>query len=143
MLLGELGNDCLQGYAGSDILFGNTGNDTLWGDSGSDTLYGGQGNDWLNGGSETDVLLGDRGDDTLTGSAGGDRFDFRRGDGSDIVTDFQDGIDIIGLKEGLTFETLTIVEVGSDTQISVNENILVTLLGVNANTISVEDFALV
>jgi uncharacterized delta-60 repeat protein len=143
VLLGELGNDCVQGYAGSDILFGNGDSDTLWGDSGSDTLYGGQGNDWLNGGSDTDVLLGDFGDDTLTGSAGGDRFDFRRGDGSDIVTDFQDGIDIIGLKEGLVFEDLAIATVGSDTQIRVDDRILVSLLGVNANTISVEDFALV
>jgi hypothetical protein len=97
----------------------------------------------LNGGSETDILLGKRGDDTLTGSAGGDRFDFRRNEGSDIVTDFQDGIDIIGLKDGLVFEDLAIATVGSDTQILVGDRILVTLLGVNANTISVEDFALV
>jgi uncharacterized delta-60 repeat protein len=142
VLLGELGNDCVQGYAGIDILFGNGDSDTLWGDTGSDTLYGGQGNDWLNGGSDTDVLLGERGDDTLTGSAGGDRFDFRRGDGSDIVTDFQEGLDIIGLKEGLVFEDLAIATVGSDTQIRVGDRLLVTLMGVDANAISAEDFAL-
>lgn len=141
--VGELGNDCLQGYAGTDILFGNSGSDTLWGEIGNDILYGGQGEDWLHGGGESDILQGDRGNDTLTGSDGGDRFDFRRNDGSDTITDFQHGLDIIGLKEGLTFEDLAIVQAGNDTQIGIDGSLLVTLMVVSTNTLTIDDFALV
>ena len=143
VLLGELGNDCLHGFSGNDLLFGNAGEDVLLGSLGSDLLHGGRGNDSLDGGFQSDVLRGDLGDDTLSGGEGGDRFDFRLGDGSDIITDFEDGVDIIGLRGGLTFAQLTISQVGSNTQISVGDEVLVSLSNVNVGTIDTEDFALV
>ena len=143
VLLGELGNDCLHGFSGNDLLFGNAGEDVLLGSLGSDLLHGGRGNDSLDGGFQSDVLRGDLGDDTLSGGEGGDRFDFRLGDGSDIITDFEDGVDIIGLRGGLTFAQLTISQVGSNTQISVGDEVLVSLSNVNVGAIDTEDFALV
>ena len=143
VLLGELGNDCLHGFSGNDLLFGNAGEDVLLGSLGSDLLSGGRGNDSLSGGFQSDVLRGDLGDDTLSGGEGGDRFDFRLGDGSDIITDFEDGVDIIGLQNGLTFAQLTISQVGSNTQISVGDEVLVSLLNVNATAIDIQDVALV
>ena len=143
VLLGELGNDCLHGFSGNDLLFGNAGEDVLLGSLGSDLLYGGRGNDSLDGGLQSDVLQGDLGDDTLSGGEGGDRFDFRIGDGSDIITDFEDGVDIIGLRGGLTFAQLTMSQVGSNTQILVGDEVLVSLMNVIAGTIDTEDFALV
>ncbi|MDY6939154.1 MAG: calcium-binding protein [Cyanobacteriota bacterium] len=142
VLLGELGDDCLHGDAGDDLLFGNLGSDVLFGGDGFDVLFGGRENDSLYGGSRTDVLSGDLGDDTLVGGGGGDRFDFRPGDGSDIVTDFTDGVDIIGLKEGLTFADLTLIQVANDTQITAT-GLIITLQGVNVEAIDSTDFALV
>jgi hypothetical protein len=78
----------------------------------------------------------------LTGGVGGDRFDFRLGDGINIITDFTDLQDIIGLQGGLTFEQLTISQVGNDTQITAGE-LSITLKGISSSTIGAADFALV
>jgi Ca2+-binding RTX toxin-like protein len=140
VILGNLGNDCLHGQTGNDVLSGNTGSDVIHGEEGSDTLLGGQDGDILLGEAGTDVLKGDRGDDTLTGGSGGDRFDLRRGDGSDIITDFTDGVDVIGLKEGLTFVELVIIQMGNSIQISTDGSIVM-LPGIEIGAIDPADFA--
>ena len=104
-LKGGIGDDALYGGNRRDILFGGDGDDTLYGGDEDDTLYGGAGNDTLDGGDDTD---------TLTGGHGGDTFVIRAGDGSsgfifaNRITDFDVGIDRIGLASGLTFAELTI-----------------------------------
>ncbi len=95
----------------------------------SKTLYGGAGSDLLYGGYGDDTLDGGTGIDFLTGGGGNDIFVIRTGDGSDliaeadIVTDFSDGTDLIGLDNNLTFSELTIEQGtgsnASDTLISV------------------------
>jgi hypothetical protein len=140
VILGNLGNDCLHGEQGNDQLWGHTGADTVSGNEGSDTIFGGQNGDHLLGEGGIDVLSGDRGDDTLTGGLGGDRFDFQVGDGDDIITDFTDGADIIGLKEGLTFAELAIVQVGNDTQIRA-DGLMIMLPGIEVGAIDAADFA--
>ncbi len=142
ILLGDVGNDNLNGDSGNDILFGNLGNDRLDGGDGDDRMFGGQDNDTLIGNTGGDVLSGNVGNDSLIGGAGGDRFDFRSGDGNDIIADFTDGQDIIGLADGLTFEQLAISQVGNDTQITAT-GLSITLQGVSLNTIDSTDFALV
>ncbi len=139
VILGNLGNDCLHGEEGNDELFGNQGVDFLIGGDGSNTLHGGQDNDVLVGGRENDVLIGDLGSDSLWGGNGGDRFDFRPGDGNDTIADFTNNEDLIGLKNGLSFDDLTIAQVGSNTQITA-EGISIILEDVNAAAIGVEDF---
>ncbi len=142
VILGNLGDDCLHGQAGNDLLYGNAGIDTVNGGEGSDILFGGKDGDVLLGEAGIDVLSGDRGDDTLTGGADGDRFDFTRDDGSDTITDFTDGVDIIGLKAGLTFAELSIVQVGNDTQISA-DGLAIRLVGIEVGSIDSIDFAAV
>ncbi|MCK5921536.1 MAG: hypothetical protein KAG66_11390, partial [Methylococcales bacterium] len=118
ILRGGLGGaDTIYGYAGNDILYGHgqggddpndsnyTDAKTLYGGAGNDNLYGGYGDDTLDGG--TDI-------DTLTGGNGIDTFVIRAGDGStllaqaNVITDFTDGTDLIGLDNNLTFSQLTI-----------------------------------
>ncbi|WP_367181545.1 hypothetical protein [uncultured Ruegeria sp.] len=53
------------------------------------------GNDRLEGGGGADILTGGRSQEFLVGGAGADNFAFRRGDGVDRITEFQDGTDII------------------------------------------------
>jgi Ca2+-binding RTX toxin-like protein len=140
---GNLGNDMLIGNADNDTLYGNAGNDVLEGNDGNDFLFGGQDADTLTGGSGTDVISGDRGNDLLTGGSGGDRFDFSVNDGADIIADFTDGQDIIGLKGGLTFNQLVVTQVGNNTQISAGNQLSITLQGVSSSAIGATDFALV
>ena len=131
ILTGNGQANLLDGAAGNDKLMGGFGNDTLLGGSGNDTLLGGTGNDWLHAGP---------GQDMLTGGSGGDRFVFGVGDGSNTVTDFQDGIDGIQFKSGaLTFASLTIVKSGANTVISHND-VSVALLAVDQTQITAADF---
>ena len=114
---GRGGNDILYGYEGNDSLYGHGINDDEPNDSDysdAKTLYGGAGNDNLYGGYGDDTLDGGTGIDTLTGGNGADTFVIRAGDGSsliegvNIVPDFSDGTDLIGLDNNLAFNELTI-----------------------------------
>ena len=142
VIAADIGNDTVDGNAGNDVLFGNSGADVLDGDDGDDVLFGGLDNDIVIGGAGNDVVSGDLGDDLLVGGAGGDRFDFRPGDGVDVVTDFTSGVDIIGLKEGLTFADLTLTQVADDTQITAT-GLVITLQGVDVGVLDAADFAVV
>ena len=116
ILEGTGNNDKLSGSTGNDTIYGYEGNDTLEGSAGSDTLYGGKDNDTLNGGTGNDILDGGTGKDILTGGDGKDTFVIRAGDGSssyifpqtNFIHDFENGVDLIGLDNSLTFAELTI-----------------------------------
>ena len=77
------------------------------------TLNGGAGDDILIGGTGEDTLDGGTGRDHLAGGSGIDTFVIRAGDGAssiddaDIVYDFTDGTDLIGMS-GLEYSQLTI-----------------------------------
>ena len=133
-LTGDSNANVIIGAAGGDIIYGKAGNDSLYGDmhtggsstnqkygvksysltEGADSLYGGAGNDILVGNAGNDTLDGGTGTDTLTGGNGIDTFVIRTGDGSstladaNVITDFTDGTDVIGLDNGLTFGDLNI-----------------------------------
>ncbi|MBW4681753.1 MAG: DUF4347 domain-containing protein [Microcoleus vaginatus WJT46-NPBG5] len=140
-LIGNVGNDLLNGELGDDSLFGNIGSDTLDGGDGNDSLYGGQENDFLTGGNGDDVLIGDLGNDILTGGAGSDLFVLKLGFGNDTITDFTDGEDLLGLSAGLSFQQLTITSGSHATLISAGDELLASLTGLQADLITVNDFA--
>jgi Ca2+-binding RTX toxin-like protein len=103
-ILGEGGNDTLQGSITPDRLFGGEGNDllqgqdnndNLFGEAGDDQLYGGEGDDFLQGGFESfnsnapndngsDTLFGGAGRDSLEGQGGSDAL--FGGEGNDRLT---------------------------------------------------------
>ncbi|NJN88613.1 MAG: cadherin-like domain-containing protein [Leptolyngbyaceae cyanobacterium SL_7_1] len=161
---GGAGDDWLVGGAGVDTLFGGMGNDTVAGGAGNDRLRGGADNDILSGGNNddqlsgdagVDVLKGDRGNDrlfggigndTLTGGAGNDLFVLARGAGVDLITDFKNGSDRLGLSRRLSFNQLTITQGtgGNANQTLIglrgSGEILAILDRVRANTITKVDF---
>ncbi|MBF2097627.1 MAG: choice-of-anchor I family protein [Gloeomargaritaceae cyanobacterium C42_A2020_066] len=144
-LLGQEGNDTLNGGGGNDQLDGGAGNDRLEGGNNNDTLVGGAGSDNLLGGSGSDFLVGGQGNDTLTGGSGPDTFVIAAGSGSDLVIDFQDGVDFIGLSGGLTLANLTVSGSMGNTLVrltSTNE-LLVTLQGIAPGTVTDSDFVIV
>ncbi|MEP6497107.1 hypothetical protein [Microcoleus vaginatus] len=79
------------------------------GGEGNDSLYGGQASDILLGGNGSDFLSGENGDDSLSGGNGSDRFLISANYGSDIIFDFEVGIDFLALADNLTFSQLYII----------------------------------
>ncbi|WP_377476449.1 MAG: calcium-binding protein [Microcoleus anatoxicus] len=107
ILFGDEGDDSIRGGKEDDLILGNAGNDLLFGDTGNDLLIGGQVNYLLTGINDNDTLVGNLGQDTLTGGAGDDLFVLREDVGvtavtADLITDFGNGLDRIGLTGGLT-----------------------------------------
>jgi Ca2+-binding RTX toxin-like protein len=92
----------------------------LRGYAGNDTILGGDGDDYIDSGR---IVPGATDDDTLTGGAGADQFvySFSTQNGSDVITDFEDGVDEIYIRfsNGATFSDLTISSAngGLDTEI--------------------------
>lgn len=158
-----LGNNRLYGGEGDDELFAGRG-DRLFGGNGDDILdasvgasnnrlYGGEGNDTLVGGSNDrlfagngdDKLFAGAGDSILTGGDGADQFWIVGGEipsNGNTITDFQSGVDTIGLGAGLAFANLAIAQTANDTTIKLkaDDSLLATLTGVDASTISIADF---
>lgn len=109
MIMGDI-MDGLTGslsslLAGDAIIFkGSTGSDVFTGYSHNDTIKGGAGNDRLGGAAGKDRIDGDTGNDVLTGGAHADTFYFARKDGTDRITDFEEGAagrDVIEFQHGL------------------------------------------
>jgi uncharacterized protein len=141
------GNDSLSGGEQNDNLAGDGGNDLLNGGNGNDTLTGGDGFDRLNGGSGNDVLQGQNGIDSLRGNAGADIFvletDFSVSNTTgDSVFDFQDGVDRILLGDGATFADVELEQLSfnAGTSISLFGQTIGTLVGVEASSITAQDF---
>ncbi|WP_375475555.1 M10 family metallopeptidase C-terminal domain-containing protein [uncultured Nostoc sp.] len=94
--------------------------------------------------SGNDTLRGGLGNDQLIGGSGADVFVLASGEGSDTITDFQDGTDLVGLSS-LSFGQLTVVASGSNTLIYLTSNneLLATLNGVNYSLLTSADFILI
>ena len=95
-VVGSNYTDVLVAHDAGVVFEGGGGHDYLTGGAGVDNLSGGAGNDTLEGGAGWDVLAG---------GSGADHFVFHRGDGPDVITDFQQGIDKISLN-GFTFHNV-------------------------------------
>ena len=89
ILIGGAAAETINGNLGDDILIGNGGADTLNGGDGNDAVAGdqgaGAGNDTLSGGNGADLFVLDGHSAALNVGAGG----------TDIIQDFQSGLDQI------------------------------------------------
>ncbi len=150
-LVGDNANNTASGFAGDDIIIGNGGNDTLsgngasdiiTGDTGNDQLFGGKGDDSLNGGEGNDTLIGGLGADSLIGGAGRDVFVLGTGAGTDTISEFQKGEDLIGLTTGLTFSQLRInpTQNAIAIQLASTGEVLATIPGIQTIGLTATDF---
>lgn len=126
IIRGGDGNDRIGGKGGNDMLFGDAGDDLIWGDDGDDLLRGGLGNDTLTG-------------DDFSGGQGSDTFVLAAGEGTDTIVDFEMGIDLIGLADGLSFGQLTL----TGREISFNDEVLALLSNVSTADLTAADFTMV
>ncbi|MTE00634.1 hypothetical protein GIY56_10070 [Paracoccus sp. YIM 132242] len=128
------GNDRIIGSAVANILTAGSGNDALSGLAGNDRLTGETGNDRLQGGT---------GNDLLTGGIGADQFLFSKGDGTDRITDFADGMDRIVIDSGVeAFRQIRIADLGADARITFGD-VTVILSNVDHARLDAEDFIFV
>lgn len=142
-LFGGIGNDRLTGSGGADVLNGGGGDDVLRAGGGKDRLFGKRGDDDLDGGGKNDFLRGGAGDDTLKGGRGADKllagggddvniggggadvFIFGAANGTDVIADFQQGLDRIRIKFGAEeFDDLSIVQDGADVVIRYAQTVI-------------------
>ncbi|MEG3838160.1 FG-GAP-like repeat-containing protein, partial [Microcoleus sp. Z1_C3] len=154
VLMGMRGNDSLDGVLGNDTIFGGKGSDTILGSGGDDALFGNRGADILNGDDGNDILYGGKGDDllsgglgidTLVGGMGVDKFLLSTNSGTDTITDFEVGQDLLVLGNGLSFSQLAIAQDSGSTLIRFAQTgeILASLAGVSASSISAANFGLI
>ncbi len=162
-LYGNQGNDIVLGGKGDDLLYGDDGDDTLCGGAGSDVLFAGNGNDVLDGGAGDDFLNGETGDDTLVGCEGNDTlYDdsgnnyMVGGSGNDVfivglaqsfnvIADFSQTEDLIGLGGGLTFDQLDLVQDSVNTLIKLKSSgqTIASVVGVQPSQLAAESFRVV
>ncbi|NER32206.1 MAG: lysophospholipase, partial [Symploca sp. SIO1C4] len=120
------------------------GEDTL---TNIENIVGSAFNDVLKGDNNANIIDGGKGDDLFTGLGGSDTFILRSGDGIDTITDFEDGIDFLGLTDGLTFGALNITqgtgENQNDTLIKTGNETLAWLNNVQFTSITEADFTIV
>src|SRR6185295_12584188 len=99
-MLGEGGDDTLDGGGGSDNVYDVQGNNILRGGDGDDRLETGSGNDTLDGGAGVDVLSGGTGIDTYV---------LKPGSESDLIADqFGSELTIVAVDPSLTPSDVTL-----------------------------------
>jgi serralysin len=86
----DLGNLGARIQASAGMATGTGADERLLGSALADAISGGAGDDFLHDGA---------GSDTLTGGAGADIFVFARDGAVDTVSDFQDGVDLIDIRD--------------------------------------------
>jgi Ca2+-binding RTX toxin-like protein len=141
ILIGDAGDDQFVGFKGDDFLDGKQGNDRINGGEGKDKLLGGQGRD---------RLLGGLGGDTLIGGKGADLFILEKGGGMDQIMDYNDKQDWIGLRPSqsalgktIRLRDLKITQKGRNAMVSLGNENLATLVGVNSKQLQRSDFLLI
>jgi len=150
-LVGDAANNTATGFAGDDIIIGNGGNDTLTGNrnddiisggTGNDQLFGGKGDDNLNGGEGDDTLVGGVGADLIISGAGRDVLVLGSGAGTDTIIGFQNGQDLIGLTNGLSFNQLTVTqgEIATTIEIASTGEVIASIPGLSSSPLTASNF---
>lgn len=112
---------------------------------GNDALVGAEADDLLRGGAGNDFLVGAEGEDTLVGGEGSDLFFIDAGKGTDTISDFEAGVDLIAHPNTVSPADLTIAQgmdaQSADTLISLTASgeLLAILTGVQASSLSAAD----
>jgi len=112
-------------------------------DTSNDPLTGNAENDILTGDTANNILNGELTNDPLTGDSNSNVFALQPGGENNVIAEFEDGIDFLGLANGVTFEQLAITPGDGATLINLNGQPLASLTGVEASNISQEDFILI
>ena len=145
-MFGLGGDDDLRSRGGDDVVDGGSGNDALRGGRGRDDLRGGSGDDNLFGGNGRDLLKGGLGADTMTGGRGRDTFIVNPDDGTETITDFEDGFDVIDLSAFHRFEgvaaVMNAIDVAGGVKMTLPGGTTITLQGFSLAQLGLDDVML-
>ena len=101
-----------QSTFGSGSIEITTNFENAVGSQGANVITGTAGDNIIDGGAGDDVIKGGAGDDRLKGGSGADIFEFSKGDGIDIIDDFDPGTDTLRISgagnDSIIIEYLTI-----------------------------------
>lgn len=144
-IYGTVADDVLDGTYDNDVIYGGLGHDCITGKAGHDHLLGGPNADTLNGNVGDDILNGGLGNDWLTGDNVFDRnykdtFVLAPAEGTDTIFDFDVGVDVLGLTNGLTFENISISQGFFGAEVSSQNQTLAVLLGVTSTSLTAASF---
>lgn len=147
-VLASNSDDTVWGNTAANSVWGVKGNDWLMGDDSADQLLGGNGDDYLIGGSvrfnnRKMYTVVDNDNDQMTGGSGKDIFVVGFGAGVEQILDFQIGQDTIGLMDDIKFNQVRISGGQGNASISVGQDVLAVLRGVQAGQLSASDFTTV
>ena len=119
--------------ANFENIAGSEFDDTLTGDAGINIIHGYGGNDFITATEGADIIDGGNDSDIFVLS-----YDYI----ADIVKDFEDGVDIIGLDDSITFESLVISNTDGHTSIAdkYDGTIYMVLENITASDITADDF---
>ncbi|MEL6641992.1 MAG: hypothetical protein AAFP98_11900, partial [Pseudomonadota bacterium] len=103
----------------AEVIEGTDDKDVLRGTSTSELILAGDGSDKVFGGAGDDVIVAGGGNDyRLEGGRGADTFRFSSHNDTNVIRDFEDGVDKIAF-EGLSFEDLQIIDEPAKSKISI------------------------
>ena len=155
-ILGEAGRDTLDGGEGRDRVDGGADDDVALGGGDRDAVFGGDGNDVVDGGGDRDIVFGGAGDDFVSGGEGNDRlfggdgadsFVFTAGDGRDLISDFEAGVDsFVLINTGFTSaqEVLDAArETGAGIRLQFDGGETIQLIGVSGSELGEDDFTFI
>ncbi|GAB4538581.1 MAG: hypothetical protein Tsb0014_28320 [Pleurocapsa sp.] len=135
--------------AGDDWLDlgASQGGNRVFGGSGEDTFILGT-NDFVLGGDDGDrFFFTSGGENVAVGTAGADQFWIASAeipDSINVITDYELGADVIGIAGlGVGFDDLNLKQVNDNTVIAVQGRDLAILLGIQGDTLSVDNFVFV
>ena len=142
-------NDDSDTVVNVERVIGSNYDDTMTGGAGDDHFVGARGRDTIDGGAGDDVIYGSLDDDALTGGEGADTFVFLRyedsygtwrGDGHDVIEDFDVAADVI---EFIGSEPVpyTVTDTADGAVISYAEDSAILLWGVSAESLTADNFA--
>lgn len=140
IVLAGRGKDFVNSGADDDLVYGGGGDDYLDGSGGNDKLYGEAGADRLVGYDGDDLLWGGEGDDFLIGGKGADTYRLALNEGTDRISGFELGKDLIDLGGTIGFKQVSIAQSGKDTLIGFQKQTLAILQGVAADLVTAAAF---
>ena len=140
LITGTDDNEIIRGLDGNDSITGGRGDDRLIGNDGDDSLDGGTGDDSLNGGMGNDTLIASQGDKLLIGDNGADVFLIESIEGRNVISDFELGVDLLGIPDNISLENLNITNNWNNTGTLIFDNLgqqIMVLGGINPDSLDI------